>query len=253
MRGCVTRGVESASESVGALRVVSSKVVNMGAFSVNLVMKTEPEIQGYEWFQSCSNAAADIEPQWLGIQRNEEDGFLLHPLTRQTFGLRGTVAVLPGENDDADNCLVGSTLKLFGMNDRTVKADLMNMLDRLGKETEQSNEELMAALMFSCCARGPKLDASSDDAVHQDAFCFHQSFPKIPLLGFYANGEIGPMARGEVKDAAFQIGNATLQGYTAVFGVFIKPKVDGPLSRKFKDVVGTPERLQEYIKLITTL
>ena len=56
-----------------------------------------------------------------------------------------------------------------------------------------------------------------------DATYFERTFPGVPLLGYYAGGEIGPEARVAREDA-FMCSNAAVQGFTAVFGVFIVPE-----------------------------
>jgi len=57
-----------------------------------------------------------------------------------------------------------------------------------------------------------------------DATHFARAFEGLPLAGFYAGGEIGPLALAEVAEGAFQYGAAAMQGFTVVFGVFVKPK-----------------------------
>jgi hypothetical protein len=47
----------------------------------------------------------------------------------------------------------------------------------------------------------------------------------VPCLGFYAGGEIGPMALAG-NENVFQTGRASVQGFTAVFCLFIVPVVE---------------------------
>ena len=56
-----------------------------------------------------------------------------------------------------------------------------------------------------------------------DAQRFNKHFPDTPCLGFYAGGEIGPMALVGNRDI-FQKGKAAVQGFTAVFLLFIVPE-----------------------------
>jgi hypothetical protein len=58
-----------------------------------------------------------------------------------------------------------------------------------------------------------------------DATRFAKAFPNVPCLGFYAEGEIGPEALAGLE-SAFQTGKAALQGFTAVFALFIVPVID---------------------------
>jgi len=156
------------------------------------------------------------------------------------------------EQGDYDNCLVDSEIKLFRLTKKAIRNDLDDMLDRLKKEIEANNEEILATLMFSCNGRGPNLPRTTRydfvDEEQMDASHFASSFPTIPLLGFYAAGEIGPTARGEVETVASQSGSVSFQGFTAVFGIFLKPKLSLSISTKYQDVVGSPSRLQEYFE-----
>ena len=61
------------------------------------------------------------------------------------------------------------------------------------------------ALLFSCLGRGPYFYEGTD----QDLALLKALFPKLPIIGFYGNGEIAPM----------QGANALLQ-YSAVLGLF---------------------------------
>ena len=57
-----------------------------------------------------------------------------------------------------------------------------------------------------------------------DASAFHGSFPEVPMVGFYAGGEIGPEAMASASgQVATQTGHASLQGFTCVFGLFSVP------------------------------
>jgi small ligand-binding sensory domain FIST len=85
-----------------------------------------------------------------------------------------------------------------------------------------NREKLLGALMFSCGARGPQprmLPVAMADATE-----FRRVFPDLPLHGFYAGGEIGPEARA-ANGRVFMHGRVKLQGFTAVFGVFVVPRV----------------------------
>jgi hypothetical protein len=82
--------------------------------------------------------------------------------------------------------------------------------------------QILGALMFTCNGRGPtRNDLMNDDMV--DATTFAQYFPNVPCVGFYAGGEIGPMALAGCQ-STFHNGKAALQGFTAVFALFIVPQ-----------------------------
>ncbi len=62
--------------------------------------------------------------------------------------------------------------------------------------------------MFSCLARGVGLYGEPG----HDSRLFGEHLPKVPLSGFFCNGEIGPVG-----------GSTFLHGYTSSFGIF-RPK-----------------------------
>ncbi len=61
------------------------------------------------------------------------------------------------------------------------------------------------ALFFSCLGRGPYFY----DGLDQDLALLKALFPKLPIIGFYGNGEIAPIH-----------GHNTLLDYSAVLGLF---------------------------------
>ena len=68
------------------------------------------------------------------------------------------------------------------------------------EQIREDKEELMGALMFSCSGRGPET-SSLISVPMLDATRFHAKFPDLPLTGFYAGGEIGPMAMADSEGA----------------------------------------------------
>ena len=76
---------------------------------------------------------------------------------------------------------------------------------------ELGAKDILGAAMFSCCARD----------MHADARAFVHAFPGVPLVGNPAGGEIGP---AYADTQVISSGNARLQSYVAVFGVFAVPK-----------------------------
>ena len=76
-----------------------------------------------------------------------------------------------------------------------------------------------------------------------DAKRFHERFPTTPCLGFYAGGEIGPKAMAGNSEDIYQRGKATLQGFTAVFALFIAPTIN------IKDfsIDDSPENVAKYM------
>ena len=64
------------------------------------------------------------------------------------------------------------------------------------------------ALLFSCLGRGQALYGEPD----HDSVAFARHLGRIPLAGFFCNGEIGPVE-----------GRTFLHGYTSAFGIFRRP------------------------------
>jgi small ligand-binding sensory domain FIST len=64
------------------------------------------------------------------------------------------------------------------------------------------------ALLFSCLGRGQALYGEAD----HDSAAFARHLGRIPLTGFFCNGEIGPVE-----------GRTFLHGYTSAFGIFRRP------------------------------
>jgi small ligand-binding sensory domain FIST len=67
------------------------------------------------------------------------------------------------------------------------------------------------ALLFSCNGRGTRLF----DGPHHDASSVSHAFGDLPLAGFFAQGEIGPIG-----------GRNFLHGFTASIALFEAPSCD---------------------------
>jgi small ligand-binding sensory domain FIST len=65
------------------------------------------------------------------------------------------------------------------------------------------------ALLFSCLGRGQYLYGQPD----HDSAAFARQLGRIPLAGFFCNGEIGPVE-----------GRTFLHGYTSAFAIFRRPR-----------------------------
>ena len=84
---------------------------------------------------------------------------------------------------------------------RTSAQDLELRLSELQRAVGPSPR---AALLFSCVGRGQELYG----VPNHDSDLFSRHFGALPLGGFFASGEIGPVG-----------GQTFLHGYTSVFGV----------------------------------
>jgi len=99
---------------------------------------------------------------------------------------------------------VGQTLQ-FQLRDKdAADEDLRNQC--AGAQTRYG--EPFAALLFSCAGRGVRMFESPN----HDAGIIEEVFGKVPLSGFFCNGEIGPVG-----------GQNFIHGYTAAAAFFLNP------------------------------
>lgn len=78
----------------------------------------------------------------------------------------------------------------------------------LAASSSVESSKPMGALLFSCCGRGRGLFGSAD----HDASVLQQQLGSIPVAGFFAQGEVGPVG-----------GKNFLHGYTASIAIFSEP------------------------------
>ena len=111
-------------------------------------------------------------------------------------------------------------------------------LKQAATQLTDANQRLLGGLLFTCTAR----DAADD------ARAFAAAFPRAPLIGLPAGGEIGPAAGGPPVRAGevTQRGHAELQGFTAVFGLFAVPDRErAPVDIAYADVEGAYRESRE--------
>lgn len=118
---------------------------------------------------------------------------------------------LMGVDRESGSVAIGALLRngqlvQFHLRDKKMSAeDLDVMLTRYLNKGNAENAK--GALLFSCLGRGQYLYGKAN----HDTGMFQDKLGKIPLGGFFCNGEIGP------------VGNTTfLHGYTSSFGIFRK-------------------------------
>ncbi|HEY9910042.1 MAG TPA: FIST C-terminal domain-containing protein, partial [Thermosynechococcaceae cyanobacterium] len=96
----------------------------------------------------------------------------------------------------------------FHLRDADASAEDLEMLLERYQQQAGHQSAPMGALMFACVGRGEGLYGEPDF----DSVLFDRYVPRVPLSGFFCNGEIGP------------VGSSTfLHGYTSVFGIFRQP------------------------------
>lgn len=160
------------------------------------------------------------EADMVGIRRPGDDGFELltpHPVS---FSINAFVFLVHGQG--AEQSLKDANIDLFDLDGDACLADVESKMQLMKDQT--AGERILGAVMFSCSGRGPMAGSLIRQDM-ADASRFARVFPKVGLCGFYAGGEIGPLALAG-RLSVFQTGKASLQGFTAVFALFIVPLVD---------------------------
>lgn len=100
----------------------------------------------------------------------------------------------------SDFVRVGQTIQFHVRDARTATEDLELLL-----AAQQLDDAPMGGLLFSCTGRGTRMF----DQPHHDAQTIRANLPGLPMAGFFAAGEIGP-----VGDSSF------LHGHTASLALF---------------------------------
>jgi small ligand-binding sensory domain FIST len=93
---------------------------------------------------------------------------------------------------------------------RDVDAAQVDIVKTTGELKQQLGTEPAFALLFSCLGRGPYFYNGQD----QDLALLKTLLPKLPIIGFYGNGEIAPIN-----------GTNELLQYSAVLGLFAESNV----------------------------
>jgi small ligand-binding sensory domain FIST len=101
----------------------------------------------------------------------------------------------------------GQTVQ-FQLRDARSSSEDMNAL--LAADRTTHHHAPLGALMFSCCGRGQGLFGRP----HHDAVAMVDQLGAIPVAGFFAQGEIGPVG-----------GRNFLHSYTASMAIFAEPDV----------------------------
>jgi small ligand-binding sensory domain FIST len=133
----------------------------------------------------------------VGVVTNEYQA----EFTRGDFLVRNVMGADPESGMIAvgDYLRVGQTVRFHLRDARSADEDLREML----AEAKITNP--VGALLFTCNGRGSRM---FDEADH-DANCIRSAFGDVPVAGFFAQGEIGPIGRRNF-----------LHGFTASMAVF---------------------------------
>jgi small ligand-binding sensory domain FIST len=102
----------------------------------------------------------------------------------------------------------GQTVQ-FQLRDAKSASDDLHVL--LAADRSKHRNPPLAALLFSCCGRGEGLFGQA----HHDSTVVQERMGHIPVAGFFAQGEIGPVGERNF-----------LHGYTASVAIFSRPDED---------------------------
>jgi small ligand-binding sensory domain FIST len=167
-----------------------------------------------------SNVIGSRQPEFIGLRRAGQDGYELHPLSPFSLQTNSIILMTDGSIEQEET-LVGAEIDLFALEPQACLQHLEDTLSKLKLQTE--DDVILGGIMFSCNGRGPERRSMLREEM-ADARKFHKHFPHVALCGFYAGGEVGPMAMVG-KQEVFQKGKAAVQGFTVVFALFIVPPV----------------------------
>jgi len=177
---------------------------------------------------------------FLGIKRRNSDGFQLSALN-QLIETLGVFAILRDGFEGEMESVRGAEVDFFCLRGKACMDDMDRTMRQLQQQTE--GKEILGALMYTCNGRGPEASYFIPEAM-SDAKRFARAFPDVPCLGFYAGGEFGPVAMAGSQNV-FKTGRAALQGFTAVFALFIVPIRSADTTCDFEDSI---ENVRRFVR-----
>mmetsp|Transcript_24197 Transcript_24197/g.78862 ORF Transcript_24197/g.78862 Transcript_24197/m.78862 type:complete len:588 (+) Transcript_24197:181-1944(+) len=163
----------------------------------------------------------------------EKVGYTLLQLHNRMFDPRSGSMLVPVEFSKP-----GTTFKFFSLEQEASKADMKQRLKDVEAQAKATQREVLGGFLVTCSGRREQM--FGEPAF--DASCFRERFPNIPLVGFFAGGEVGPKAVADAPpEVVLQRGDAAVQGFTAVVGLFLQP-----VNESLPSVLHyTPEAVQE--------
>ena len=186
-------------------------------------------------------------PQYIGVKKvninpddeDSNDGFEVQMFNGSNF-IEGNIAIMADANVSSEKFFEnGDLVDLFELDAKACVEDMENTLIRL--KAQLKNEKLLGSIMYSCNGRGPSAGLLGEEM--SDATRFANHFDTLPCVGLYAGGEIGPRATFGNRDI-FRKGKVALQGFTAVFAVFVVPKKE----KKKYFIDDSDESIQTFLR-----
>ncbi|VEU34740.1 unnamed protein product [Pseudo-nitzschia multistriata] len=261
IKSVVSRGVHSVLNNNGPPQPFSDLVVHETALSrpgdddylfgghdqppIHLIRKIRDKATGvlYSPIELMVKyfPAAESQIDFLGLKRKGWDGFQLSSLNEMTQALNAFAILTDGSEPELET-LEEAEMDFFCLNGEACMEDMDRTMLKLKEQTK--GEEILGALMYTCNGRGPEIGYLIPEEM-SDAKRFARSFPAVPCLGFYAAGEYGPIALAG-NENVFQKGRASLQGFTAVFALFIVPVRDLPSTYDWDDSIQNVEQFVRH-------
>ncbi|MBF2076976.1 MAG: FIST C-terminal domain-containing protein [Synechococcales cyanobacterium T60_A2020_003] len=157
-----------------------------------------------EVYQDLSDEDRELAQHslFVGVAQSE----FKQSLEQGDFLIRNLLGVDPkvGAIAIGDRVRAGQRIQFHLRDAETSSNDLDALLEKYVMNLDPNQASPSGALMFSCLGRGEGLYGEPNI----DSQLLHQYLKRIPVSGFFCNGEIGP------------VGNTTfLHGYTSVFGI----------------------------------
>lgn len=174
------------------------------------------QVNGYDVTVLGNQPALNILARELPLEAREMDRIPLHllmagvvfgePATAVAEGRFRLVPIISANPDDRSVTLSarldpGERLFWALRQPLAAERDMRIALEHLGQQMGAPS----FGLLFPCMGRGPSFYGGVD----RDLELFTQTFPGMPVIGFYGNGEIGPLS-----------GITQLFQYSAVVGLF---------------------------------
>jgi small ligand-binding sensory domain FIST len=181
-------------------------VVTRADKNVILELSGKPAMQQLqEVFDGLSDRDRQLVQRGLhvGLVTNEyQDTF-----RRGDFLVRNCVGADPqaGAIAIGDFVRPGQTVQFHVRDEETADEDLRELLTAAGGDANMASSASSGALLFTCNGRGTRLFSEPD----HDAAAVCAALGNLPLAGFFAQGELGPIG-----------GKNYLHGFTASVAVF---------------------------------
>jgi small ligand-binding sensory domain FIST len=180
------------------------------------------------------------QPDFIGLRRPHQDGFELHMMSPYCYQTNSFLIMTDG-SPEQEASLQNANLDAMILDGQACQEHMEVTVSKLSEQTQ--GEQILGAVMFSCAGRGPRPCALIGETM-ADATRFANVFPHVPLSGFYAAGEIGPLALAGNQNSVFQNGRSAVQGFTAVFALFVVPVA----TTKFYHLDDSKENIENYVR-----